>query len=227
MRSRAGCNSAALHWRTAGCRSKFPRRRIKQTVTTDASGRAEFHFSATLRIMVARSSQTLRCRVVELAADKVRDSIGFRTIETRGTQILLNGKPIFLRGMAMHEEAPLRGGRAFSPRGCGNSAGMGPRTGLQFRSPDSLSAQRKCDPPRGPYGLDGMVGNPGLLGHRLGKSSHAAKCGGSASRHDCPRPQSGVSCLLVAFERNSGQAGATRHFCGSLRSGHASWTPHV
>jgi len=43
---------------------------------------------------------------VEIASgpDTLRDRIGFRTIETRGTQILLNGKPIFLRGISMHEE---------------------------------------------------------------------------------------------------------------------------
>jgi beta-glucuronidase len=46
--------------------------------------------------------------------DTVEDQVGFRTIETRGTQILLNGKPIFLRGISAHEEAPYRGGRAVS-----------------------------------------------------------------------------------------------------------------
>ena len=42
------------------------------------------------------------------------DSIGFRSIETRGSRIFLNGKPIVLRGVSLHEEAPFRGGRAFS-----------------------------------------------------------------------------------------------------------------
>jgi beta-glucuronidase len=32
------------------------------------------------------------------------DRIGFKTIETRGSQILLNGEPIFLRGISIHEE---------------------------------------------------------------------------------------------------------------------------
>nr|WP_314461275.1 glycoside hydrolase family 2 TIM barrel-domain containing protein [uncultured Clostridium sp.] len=36
--------------------------------------------------------------------DKVTDFIGFRTIETRGRKILLNGKQIFLRGACLHEE---------------------------------------------------------------------------------------------------------------------------
>ena len=40
------------------------------------------------------------------------DDIGFRTIETRGKQILLNGKPVFLKGISIHEEKPNGGGRA-------------------------------------------------------------------------------------------------------------------
>ena len=57
-------------------------------------------------------------------------------------------------------------------------------------------------------GLHGVVGNSGLLGHRLGKSRHTAKREEPASRNDCPRPQSGVGHLLVAVQRNSGQTGA-------------------
>ncbi len=43
---------------------------------------------------------------VEIAAgsDTLQDRIGFRTITVAGTQILLNGRPIFLRGVSMHEE---------------------------------------------------------------------------------------------------------------------------
>lgn len=37
-------------------------------------------------------------------ADVWRDRIGFRTIERKGADILLNGKPVFLRGISMHEE---------------------------------------------------------------------------------------------------------------------------
>lgn len=46
--------------------------------------------------------------------DTVTDRIGFRTIATRRQDILLNGEPIFLRGISIHEENPLRGGRAHS-----------------------------------------------------------------------------------------------------------------
>ena len=42
--------------------------------------------------------------VVQTDEDRLTDRVGFRTIETRGSEILLNGKPIFLRGISVHEE---------------------------------------------------------------------------------------------------------------------------
>ncbi|MFN7281581.1 MAG: glycoside hydrolase family 2 TIM barrel-domain containing protein, partial [Brevundimonas sp.] len=41
---------------------------------------------------------------LEAAGDRWSDRVGFRTIETRGREILLNGRPRFLKGIAMHEE---------------------------------------------------------------------------------------------------------------------------
>jgi len=42
--------------------------------------------------------------VVQTGEDRLTDRVGFRTIETKGSEILLNGKPIFLRGISVHEE---------------------------------------------------------------------------------------------------------------------------
>lgn len=42
--------------------------------------------------------------VAQTGDDKLADRVGFRTIETKGRDILLNGKPIFLRGISVHEE---------------------------------------------------------------------------------------------------------------------------
>lgn len=78
---------------------------------TDASGRAR----AALPFEPERwSPDRPRLYDVTLACngEVVRDRIGFRRIEARGGEILLNGEPIFLRGISLHEEAPLRGGRA-------------------------------------------------------------------------------------------------------------------
>lgn len=54
---------------------------------------------------------------VEIAANAERlvDDIGFRQVAVRGTQILLNDTPVFLRGVSIHEEAFGPRGRAHGP----------------------------------------------------------------------------------------------------------------
>jgi beta-glucuronidase len=46
--------------------------------------------------------------------DHTADRIGFRTIEAHGTQVLLNGKPVFMRGISIHGEIPQEMRRAYS-----------------------------------------------------------------------------------------------------------------
>lgn len=54
------------------------------------------------------SPQTPKLYKVTVAAagDEVTDKIGFRTVEAFGKQVLLNGKPIFMRGICIHGEIP-------------------------------------------------------------------------------------------------------------------------
>ncbi|MBP7506841.1 MAG: beta galactosidase jelly roll domain-containing protein [Prolixibacteraceae bacterium] len=51
---------------------------------------------------------------ISIAGNEVVDKIGFRSIEVKGSDILLNGKSIFLRGISIHEENGIRGDRAWS-----------------------------------------------------------------------------------------------------------------
>jgi beta-glucuronidase len=90
---------------------EIPEAKIRQTVQTDANGYAPVSFKAKLDLW---SPTAPRLYDVKLTAgtDVVSDRIGFRSIETKGSDILLNGKPIFLRGISIHEESP-RGGRAY------------------------------------------------------------------------------------------------------------------
>ncbi len=37
--------------------------------------------------------------------DEITDRIGFRTVEVRGRDVLMNGEPVYFRGISMHEEA--------------------------------------------------------------------------------------------------------------------------
>jgi beta-glucuronidase len=92
---------------------EIPEAGIKKVVRTNDAGYAEFRFPAKLKLWSPEDPK-LYDVVVSGAGDSVTDEIGFRSIETRGTKILLNGKPVFLRGISMHEEAPFRGGRATS-----------------------------------------------------------------------------------------------------------------
>ncbi len=73
--------------------------------TTDAHGDWRATMAAP-RALVRWSPERPRLYDVAVTAgeDQWRDRIGFRTIERRGADILLNGKPIFLRGISMHEE---------------------------------------------------------------------------------------------------------------------------
>lgn len=79
--------------------------------TTDARGIFSFSGTAPL-VLWDPENPVLHNVVIAAGGDTVRESIGWRTIETKGNEILLNGKPIFLRGISIHEEAPKRGGRA-------------------------------------------------------------------------------------------------------------------
>jgi len=58
--------------------------------------------------------------------------MGFKTIEARGTQILLNGNPIFLRGVAIHAEAPYRTGRAYSEKDMETLLGWAKELGCNY-----------------------------------------------------------------------------------------------
>lgn len=95
----------------------IPEAGIKTTVRTDANGRAALNVP--VNKLTYWSPEQPKLYTVELSGggDKVVDRIGFRTIETRGRDILLNGKSVFLRGISMHEENPLIPGR---PRGAGD-----------------------------------------------------------------------------------------------------------
>jgi beta-glucuronidase len=52
--------------------------------------------------------------VIRSGEDSTVDHIGFRTVEAYGRQVLLNGKPLFMRGISIHEEIPQQERRAYS-----------------------------------------------------------------------------------------------------------------
>lgn len=84
---------------------------LKTTVKTDADGIAKISIPVKKLSLWSPENPKLYQVTISSATDKVEEKIGFRTIETRGQDILLNGKSIFLRGISMHDENPLIQGR--------------------------------------------------------------------------------------------------------------------
>ena len=92
---------------------RIPETGLSKTLQTDPEGHAAFSFEANLTLWSPGNPKLYTVEIVS-ETDKVTDQIGFRSISVRGTDILLNGRPIFLRGISVHEEAPTRPGRAWS-----------------------------------------------------------------------------------------------------------------
>jgi beta-glucuronidase len=83
----------------------IPEARVRQTVTTDEEGYAKIGFSADLDLWSPENPK-LYDVIIKAETDELHDQIGFRSIETKGQDILLNGQPLFLRGICLHEESP-------------------------------------------------------------------------------------------------------------------------
>lgn len=92
----------------------IPELKMTANVSTDSAGKAIFTFQPKNLIRWGPGTPKLYQVLLTCNNQKITDKIGFRTIETRGTDIILNGKSIFLRGICIHEENSLRGGRAYS-----------------------------------------------------------------------------------------------------------------
>src|SRR5438105_13109622 len=91
---------------------RIPELKLSTEATTDNEGLARFTLNASgLQLWSPEKPKLYRVEI-STESDQIVDEIGFRTIETRGTDILLNGRSIFLRGIDMHEEAVNRAGRA-------------------------------------------------------------------------------------------------------------------
>lgn len=93
---------------------RIPEAGVEKTISTDANGYAKIEIDAELKLWSPSNPRLYRVEI-KSETDAITDNIGFRTIETKGIDILLNGKPIFLAGICIHEQAPMRDGRAYSP----------------------------------------------------------------------------------------------------------------
>lgn len=92
----------------------IPELSIQRNAVLDSTGKANFQVDASKLTLWSCENPKLYKVLVVCEGDTINDQVGFRTIETKGKQIVLNGKPIFLKGISLHDENPLRRDRANS-----------------------------------------------------------------------------------------------------------------
>ena len=90
---------------------RIPELKQEKTLVTLADGTATAFMKAKPQLWCPENPKLYKVEITT-AGETITDEIGFRKIETRGKQILLNGKPIFLKGISIHEEKAFGGGRA-------------------------------------------------------------------------------------------------------------------
>jgi beta-glucuronidase len=111
---------------------EIPELGAKTTALVGEDGRAAIQINAPGLERWSPESPKLYKVQVRAGQDAIDDLIGFRTVETRGTEILLNGKPVFLRGISIHAEAPYRTGRAHTDQDAETLLGWAKELGCNF-----------------------------------------------------------------------------------------------
>lgn len=90
---------------------RVPELKVDVRTQTDADGYARVRFDAPFALWSPEQPKLYRIEV-STRDEALEEDIGFRSLAVRGDEILLNGKPLFLRGVNLHEE--IDGRRAHS-----------------------------------------------------------------------------------------------------------------
>lgn len=91
----------------------IPELKVSKELVTAADGSASLSLKAGPELWSPDSPKLYKVTLSH-GGETISDEIGFRTISTRGKQILLNGQPVFLRGISIHEEKAYTAGRCNS-----------------------------------------------------------------------------------------------------------------
>lgn len=93
---------------------------INRMLTTDAQGHANANIKLTNSVRYWSPSDPFRytCTFVlknKASQDVMKEKVGLRTVQVKGSKILLNGKNIFFKGVNFHEEIARDMRRAYTP----------------------------------------------------------------------------------------------------------------
>lgn len=90
---------------------EIPELKIKKTFKVDDNGLITFKIPVKNIEYWEPENPKLYSVIISSIKEKITDKIGFRTIKTEGKKIILNGKPIFLKGISLHDENSFIQGR--------------------------------------------------------------------------------------------------------------------
>lgn len=92
---------------------KIPELGLDYKTRSDKEGLATVRFSSDPGLWSPTNPKLYKV-TIQSETDTLTDEIGFRNIEVAENKILLNDKTIFLKGINIHEENPLKAAKAFS-----------------------------------------------------------------------------------------------------------------
>lgn len=108
---------------------EIPELKIRTTINTDESGKAIFGIKAKPDYWSPANPKLYTVNIVS-TTDRISENIGFRSIETQGEDILLNGEKVFLRGVNIH--AHVYGRSAYSKEDAALLLGWAKELGCNF-----------------------------------------------------------------------------------------------
>lgn len=91
---------------------KIPELKILYKSKTDSSGIAYISIKSKDIILWSPTNPKLYSVEINFQNTNLKDKIGFKNIEIKGKDIIINGEKVFLKGICIHEELPMRRGRA-------------------------------------------------------------------------------------------------------------------
>ena len=111
---------------------EIPEAKVKADCLTDSEGNAKTTIAVkNLKLWSTENPYLYEVKLIH-NNNLLTDKIGFRTLLTQGKEILVNGKPVFLRGICIHEENGIRGGRAYSVEDARMLLGWAKELGCNF-----------------------------------------------------------------------------------------------
>ena len=119
------------------------------STVVEASGRVALDIAASPARWSPEDPRLYRIKI-SIDDEIIEDQVGFRTIAVADGEILLNGQPIYLRGISIHDETLDGGGRSNSIADAETTLGLAKELGCNFvrlshyPHPAALARESRC-----------------------------------------------------------------------------------